>query len=455
MSVNENADATGEVPTELRRSLGLWQMVAYAAGSMLGAGIYGLVGVAADEMGSAVWLAFLVALVVALLTGLSYASLGSRYPRAGGAAYVTHRAYRHGFLTHMVGLAIASAGITSMAAGARVIGANLQILPMLGSLPVTILSILFVVLMASIVYRGIRESMWVNIVSTIIEAGGLFLVIAVGARYWGSVDLFETPAAPTGGGLSAVPMLLMMQGAVLTFYSFLGFEDALNVGEELKNPRRNLPLGIIMAMALAAILYIGVAITAVSVVPWRELADAAAPLAEVMARAAPWFPNWAFIAITIIAVGNTGLINYITASRLLYGMARDGQLPPRLGLIHPVRRTPHIAVYLIFALIVALILLGDISQLAAATVLLMLLVFAVVNTALVVLKLKPGEPKGSFEVPMIVPVLGVVVCLALFFVRLSSGDWVPPVIGAVLLLSVAVLYFVVRPQGFGEAPPNV
>ena len=179
------------------------------------------------------------------------------------------------------------------------------------------------------------------------------------------------------------------------------------------------------------------------------------PLAEVMARAAPWFPNWAFIAITIIAVGNTGLINYITASRLLYGMARDGQLPPRLGLIHPVRRTPHIAVYLIFALVVALVLLGDISQLAGATVLLMLLVFAVVNTALVVLKLKPGEPKGSFEIPMIVPVLGVVVCLALLFVRLSSGDWVPPVIGAVLLLGVAVLYFVVRPQGVREAPPNV
>ena len=115
-------------------------------------------------------------------------------------------------------------------------------------------------------------------------------------------------------------------------------------------------------------------------------------MAEVVARAAPWFPAWMFIAITIFAVANTGLINYVTASRLLYGMARDRQLPRALSRIHPKRRTPHVAVGLIGAIIALLILSGDISQLASATVLLLLLVFSVVNSALVILKLRPDEP---------------------------------------------------------------
>src|SRR5690606_7601147 len=115
-----------EPPSELNRSIGFWQMTLYGAGSMLGAGIYGLIGKAAGEMGSAVWLAFLAAMVAALLTGLSYASLGSRYPRAGGAAFITQRAWNRGLLTHMVGMAVACSGFTSIAAGARVIGENLQ-----------------------------------------------------------------------------------------------------------------------------------------------------------------------------------------------------------------------------------------------------------------------------------------------------------------------------------------
>ena len=447
-------DAVQGEPT-LLRTVGLWQMAAYGAGSMLGAGIYGLVGQAAREMGSAVWLAFLVALVVALLTGLSYASLGSRYPRAAGAAYVTHRAYRHGLLTHVLGLAIAASGLTSMAAGSRVIGENLQRLPALADVSVTLLAIGFLVVLASIVYRGIRESMWVNVTCTAIEAGGLLLVLIVGARYWGSADLFEVPAAAqVGPDIGGVPMLLMVQGAVLTFYSFLGFEDTLNVAEEVKNPRRNVPLGLIMAMALAAVLYIGVAITAVSVVPWRELAAAGAPLAEVMARAAPWFPTWAFVAITIFAVGNTALINYVTSSRLLYGMARDRRLPQALARVHLVRRTPHVAVALILAILIALVIVGDISQLAAATVLLMLLVFSVVNSALLVLKLRPGEPKGAFEIPLVIPALGAIVCLALFLVRVSTGDWRAPLIAGVLLLGAAGLYLILRPANVapGDAP---
>ena len=233
---------------------------------------------------------------------------------------------------------------------------------------------------------------------------------------------------------------------MLTFYSFLGFEDAINVAEELKNPQRNLPLGLVSALVLTVLIYMGVSISAASVVPWQELAEAHAPLVEVVARAAPWFPAWMFIAITIFAVANTGLINYVTASRLLYGMARDGQLPRVLGKVHPVRRTPHVAVALIFVLIVLLILSGDISQLASATVLLLLLVFSVVNSALVILKLRPDEPEGAFELPIAVPALGAVVCFVLFAARVGAGDWRAPVIAGVLLVGVLAVHLVLRPQ---------
>ena len=429
----------------LRRSISLWQMTLYSAGGMLGAGIYGLIGQVAGEVGSAIWLAFALSLVAAGLTGLSYASLGSRYPRAGGAAYITQRAYRRSLLTHVVGLTVACSGFTSIAAGARVVGENLQALPLLAGLPTNMLALGYLVIVGALVYRGIRESMWANVIFTLVEAGGLLLVIAVSVRFWGSANLLEFPAVTeTETGL---PLVLLVQGMVLTFYAFLGFEDSLNVAEELKNPRRDLPLGLVMALGLTVIIYMGVSISAVSVVPWQELAEANAPLAEVMARAAPWFPAGLFIAITIFAVANTGLINYVTASRLLYGMARDRHLPRALSRIHPVRRTPYVAIVLIFVVIVLLILWGDISELASATVLLLLLVFSVINSALVILKLRPGEPQGAFELPIAVPALGAVVCFVMFATRVGAGDWRAPMIAGVLLLGVAALRLWIRPHG--------
>jgi amino acid transporter len=154
-------------------------------------------------------------------------------------------------------------------------------------------------------------------------------------------------------------------------------------------------------MAAAAILYIAVAITAVSVVPWAELAQAPGPITEVVARAAPSIPPVIFTGVTLFAVANTALVNYVTASRLIYGMARQGLLPSALGNVHAGRRTPHIAVAALFIVLAPLALLGTITELAAATVLLLLLVFMVVNGALFVLKGRKGEKPGRFEIPRV------------------------------------------------------
>ncbi|HZF74369.1 MAG TPA: APC family permease [Acetobacteraceae bacterium] len=432
---------------ELQRSIGPFQLFAYTLGGMLGAGIYGLVGRAAGELGSAVWLGFAVAMVAALLTGLSYASLGSRYPRAGGAAYVTARAFNMPLLTWTVGLSVMASGLTSVATQSRVVAENLLRLVGVGAVPPVLISLGFLLIMAGIVVRGIRESMWLNVLCTTVEAAGLVLVIAVGIPYWGSVSLWETPSGTGDIGLS-----FLMTGAILTFFAFIGFEDTLNVAEESRDPRRTLPIGIVGAMIAATVLYMAVAVTAVSVVPWRELAAAPGPLTEVMARAAPWFPGWGYVAITVFAVANTALLNYVTASRLVLGLAREGLLPAALGRIHPTRRTPHIAVLALLPVLVALMLAGNISQLASATVLLLLAVFVAVNIALLILQRREGEERGGFEVPFFVPAGGAIVCGALLVNRLLTGDWRAPALAAAMLGAILLIWFL-RPVT-GAAPES-
>jgi len=234
-------------------------MALYGLGSMLGAGIYGLIGKAAGQAGNAVWLAFVIALLAALLTALSYASLGSRYPRAAGAAYVTERAYGFPLLSFVVGLALVCSGLTSIATQSRVFAANLTDLLGTDSLQIAWLALGFLLVLTGIVFRGIRASMWINVLCTLVEAGGLVLVIVVGLFFWGTVDYLETPVTT---GEDYAP-LLIMQAAVLAFFAFIGFEDMYNVVEEVRHPELTLPLGLILAMAVAALLYIAVAVTAV------------------------------------------------------------------------------------------------------------------------------------------------------------------------------------------------
>jgi basic amino acid/polyamine antiporter, APA family len=441
-SAETEEGAAPDAPS-LRRTIGPAQMALYGLGSMLGAGIYGLIGKAAGQAGNAVWLSFVVALVAALLTAFSYAALGSRYPRAAGAAYVTERAYGFSLLSFMVGLALVCSGLTSIATQSQVFAANIAALFGLESIPLSWLALGFLLILTGLVFRGIRESMWVNVLCTLIEAGGLVIVIVVGASYWGSVDYLVTPTLP-GGDHAA---LLVMQAAVLAFFAFIGFEDMINVAEETRDPERTVPLGLILAMAGAAVLYIAIAVTAVSVVPWQELAAAPGPITAVMERAAPSVPPLLFTVITLFAVANTALVNYVTASRLIYGMARQGLLPERLGDVHAARRTPHLAVAALFLVLAPLALLGTITELAAATVLLLLLVFTVVNGALFILKRRDGEKRGRFEIPRAIPALGALTCLILIVVRVATGDWQAPALAGVLLVGAFALYVLMQRKG--------
>jgi basic amino acid/polyamine antiporter, APA family len=436
-----SSDVSSSSPPTLVRSIGPFQLALYALGSMLGSGIYGLIGKAAGQAGTAVWLAFVVALVAALLTALSYASLGSRHPKAGGAAYATQRAFQMPILSFTVGLALVCSGLTSVATQSRIFAANLSNLLGLDALPPSILVVGFLLILTGIVFRGIRESMWVNVLCTFIEAAGLLIVITAGFSYWGSVSYFEIPPDKGDLGLGIV----VLQASILTFFAFIGFEDAINVGEECRDPQRTIPLGLIAATAMAAVLYIAIAITVVSVVPPAELAAAPSPLTEVMTRAAPAFPSWVMTGIALFAVANTALVNYITGSRLIYGMSHQGLLPAHLSKVHPGRRTPHYAILVLLAVLLPLALAGNIADLAAATVLLLLLVFIVVNASLFVLIRRPGEEKGKFEVSPLIPLAGAVVCAALFLSRLLSSDWMAPALAGTLLAGILAVYAIHRP----------
>lgn len=450
----ETASATPAHPP-LARHIGLWALVIYGVGDMLGSGVYALIGKVAGTMGNAVWLAFVASMVAALTTGLSYASLGSRYPRAAGVAFVTQRAFNRTFLSYMVGLAVVASGLTSMATQSRAFrGYFLGVLGYAQTDTGTALGIVillgFILTLTAINFWGIRESVALNAVCTIVEVAGLLFIIAIGARYWGSVNYLEVPPVADAGTAGALTMALVLQGAVLTFYSFIGFEDMINVTEEVKDPRRNFPIAVMAALAITTVIYIAVGITAISVVSYAELSASGQPLVDVVRRAAPAFPSGLFSLIALFAITNTALVNYIMGSRLVYGMARQGLVPRALGVVHPIRRTPHLAILALMTIVIVLALLGDISQLASATSALLLTVFMVVNAALIVLQRRPDEPKGAFEIPAFVPAFGILVCAAM----LSRAQREALVMAGLLLLGIGVLYAVLRPKTIPQEMPE-
>ena len=428
--------------SSLKRHITLWPLVLYGMGDILGAGVYGLIGKAAGQMGNAVWMAFLMSMIAAGFTGLSYASLGSRYPRAGGASYVTLKAYGSNFMAYVVGLAVLASGLTSMAVASRVFAGYFS--GIFSQIPTPLIIVTFAIVLAAIIFIGIRETLWVNSLLTIIEISGLVIIIAVGISFLGDINYLDAKTTENLNG--DITLSLLLGGAVLTFYSFIGFEDILNVSEEVKNPRRTLPLGLLLALAFASVVYILISLVAVSVVPAAELAQSRQPLVDVLTRAAPWFPAPIYSVIALLAVSNTALLNYVMGSRLLYGMASQGLMPKILGEVHSKRATPHIAVLVILVILLILALSGNIEALAKSTSVLLLASFAIVNLGLLILQRK-DKTKGEFEVPAFVPAMGLLICLAM----LSQAEKNEASIAGAIIAVIVILFFALKPKLLGRA----
>ncbi len=390
----------------LKRSLGTFALIAYGVGDILGAGIYALIGKVAGMVGEAAWISFVVAFVVASLTGLTYAELSARFPRSAGAALFSLAAFKNKSFSYLVGFLVLLSGIVSMATVSQAFAGYLNALFPDLSNPVVIVA--FFVTLAAVNFWGIRESSVTNVICTVIEVTGILLVIIAGMKFFGKVDYLNVSPA-SGTSVHAA----ILQAGVLAFYAFIGFEDLVNLAEEVHEPEKALPRAILAALGIATVIYFLTALAAVSAVPPAELASSSAPLALVVSKGLPLVPKELFTLIALFAVANTALINFIMSSRILYGMAKERLVPGVFGRVHSKTKTPHIAIVSVFAVVLVLALTGRIVILAQSTSFLLLVVFFLMNLALAVLKFRKCEPKPAFQVPAAVPILGALCCLGL------------------------------------------
>jgi len=395
----------GNERTGLRRVVSRRLLFFFILGDILGGGIYALVGEVGGEVGGAIWASFLVALVLAALTVASYAELVTKYPRAGGAALYAKKAFAHQFVPFMIAFAVMASGIASASTLARAFGGDY--LSEFVAMPVEVAALIFIAAVAVINLVGILLSVRLNVIFTVVELCGLALVVVIGAVALG--DGVGEPGRAFEFKEGSAPLAAILAGATVSFYALIGFEDSVNIAEETKDPRRAYPFALFAGLAAAGLIYIAVTLIASMAVPTETLAESDGALLEVVQLGPLAMSTKVFSAIGLLALANGALINMIMASRLLYGMAEEDVLPATFGRLSK-WRTPFVAIVFTTAISAALILTGDLGQLADTTVLLLLGVFIAVNVSVLILRRDPVS-HDHFRVPSVLPVLGIVACL--------------------------------------------
>jgi APA family basic amino acid/polyamine antiporter len=393
-------DTAGRGPT-LKRSLSLPLTMFYGLGNILGAGIYVLIGQVVGHAGGFAPLSFLLASLLACLTAFSYAELAARYPLSAGEAVYVQEGLGLQMLAALVGLLIVLAGVVSAATILRGFIGYLQVfVPM----PATPSIVLMVLLLGGLAAWGIAESVRVAALITLVEIAGLLLVLYVAAPVMLTTDRVLPDFSSLLGSGTWYGIFL---GGFLAFYAFIGFEDMVNVAEEVRQPERNLPRAILLALLVATLLYLLVALAAVTTVPGDRLAASDAPLAWLYQYLTGREP----VVITLIsmfAVINGALIQIIMSSRVCYGMASRRWLPPVFGQVNARTRTPLFATLVVSVLVLLMALWLPIGTLAKATSYFLLLVFALVNLSLWRMKRAAATPSGIIDVPLWVPLAGCV-----------------------------------------------
>ncbi|GAB3533776.1 APC family permease [Arthrobacter tecti] len=405
----------------------------FILGDVLGAGIYALVGVIAAEVGGAIWIPLIIALALALLTAGSYAELVTKYPKAGGAAVFAKRAYRPPFISFLVGFCMLAAGVTS-AAGLALAFTG-EYLSAFIAVPPTWAAAVFLILLALLNARGIKESVRSNVVMTVIEVSGLVLVIVVVALFLGQGG--GNPEQISQFPADVNPAVAVLGASLIAYYSFVGFEVSANVAEEVRDPARVYPKALFGALATAGIVYLLIGLASAAALPAEDLAGSTAPLLDVVTATSFGIPPWLFSLIALVAVANGALLTMIMASRLTFGMAEEGLLPSVLGKVLPNRRTPWVAIIMTTAVAIALTLTGDLASLAETVVLLLLFVFISTNVAVLVLR-KDRVDHKHFRIPTVVPYLAVASCV-LLLTQQSAEIWLR---AGILVAVGVVLYFV-------------
>ncbi|MGB1546957.1 MAG: APC family permease [Alphaproteobacteria bacterium] len=401
----------------LKRSLTLPMITLYGLGTTIGAGIYVLVGKVAGEAGLYAPAAFIVASLMAAFTALSFAELSGRFPISAGAAIYVHAGIGLQSLATLVGLLVVTAGIVSSGA---IIHGFVGYLHEFIAVPDWLIIVAIALLLGAIAGWGITESVLTAALITLVEIGGLLAIILGGYdRLPEAVTRFPEFLPPFEGAA----WLGILAGAVLAFYAFIGFEDMVNVAEEVKDVRRNLPLAILLTLGVTTLLYLLVCIIAIVTLPASELATSEAPLARIFEETTG-MSSTPISLIAIVAVLNGALIQIIMASRVLYGMACRGWLPVHLSRVHALTRTPLVATAFVTGVLIVLTLWLPLATLAEATSVVTLIVFTLVNVSLIRIKRREPVPADIWTAPLWVPFLGALISggfvLFRFIVSLSG-----------------------------------
>jgi len=424
---------------ELKRGIGTTLAVFYGVGVMLGAGIYVIIGETAALAGNTLWLAFLIAAVVALFTGLAYAELASAFPRSASEYFYTKRAFGNtwAFLSGWIVI------ITNIVATATVaLGFGSYFTAITGVSPV-IAALALVVVTSFIAFWGIRESAVFNVVFTLVEVAGLVIVIAVAVAIGsiGSVDYLELPHE-TG-------IVGVLAGAALIFFAFIGFEEIVNLADQTKKPAVVIPRALMVSLAITTVLYVLVGIASVSIVPYAELEGVHGPLTHAVAG---FIPAELFSIIPLFATANTVLIIIIVNGLVMYGMARDNALPNVIGRAHKKRRTPYVGIIVTCLLVLAFVLPGDLGLVAIITDIGVLVLYGIVNLTHIQLRRREPDLPRPFRSPVqigkhsLVPFIGFVTCagMVLLFDPILTGlFFVIVLVGYVYYR--AYLRFVIKP----------
>ncbi|MHC1631263.1 MAG: APC family permease [Methanotrichaceae archaeon] len=387
---------------ELKRELSLFEVTLSGVGVILGAGVYALIGRAAGLAGNSVWISFVIAAFIAIFTGLSYAELSSMFPKSSAEYTYTNHAFGQK-LAFTIGWLIIFSGIVGSATVSLGFGGYFDAL--LG-LPILPSALLLILVLSIILLYGIKISAWIAIVFTFIETGGLVLIILIGLPHLGSVDYFEMPHGFDG----------VFEAAALIFFAYMGFEEMVKLSEETKNPEKTIPKALIIALVITIVLYILVALSAVSIVGWNRLGASEAPFAEVASVA---LGSDAFILMSVIALfatANTVLLMLLSVSRIIYGMADSFVLPQMLAKVHPVTRTPWVAILVTMIFSMLFVFAGDIAFVANVNNFILFVTFGVINAGLIALRYKEPDRSRPFKVPLnlgrlpLLPIMGIFTC---------------------------------------------
>lgn len=392
---------------KLRRVVGWKTFGLYGLGNILGAGIYVLVGEVAGVAGDKLIWAFLIAGFVALFTALTYSALASKYPVSAGAAIYAQRAFSSPKVSFGIGIALAASGVVS--AGVLLNGFYKYSLALV-DVPRPIIIGVLLLFLTIVAIRGIAETTALAVTLTLIEAAGLVLIVFVGFTYGEPSTAIE--AAFTGE--STVSVVSILLASFLAFYAFVGFEDMVNIAEEIKEPKKSIKKGMLMALGVASIFYFLVALASLAVLSAGELADSDAPLADVFETAT----GSALPIITVIglfAVVNGVLAQIVMSSRVLYGLSKEKWLPKFFSEVSKKYQTPVKSTIFVATVILIASLSLELGTLAQITSFILLIIFTTVQLAAIKL-IKQKQLKFK----MYIPVIGVLTNLIIMGVQIYS-----------------------------------